>query len=333
MEEKTTKKYFSGLLLKIAIGLTAAVGCQLLAGVVIATFFPQVLENPTLTILAGMLPLYLIGYPVYYLLVRTTPVSMEIPKKKMKVWQVLLAAVLSFGIMYIANTLGTIIVNIISAILNRNVGNVLNNMATSGGNLIIMIIIMVFAAPICEEIIFRKLIIDRTVAYGEGVAILLSATIFALFHGNVAQMVYAFPIGLLFGFIYVRTGNIKYSMTLHVIINALGTGLPIIMLKFIDINEFTQIAASGDLSAIMAYEMEHLVGIMLLVCQEVLVFGSMAASIVIFIIALVKKKFFLVKRETDLPKGKRFVTVACNIGMLIIVIVTGALTIYQLFAM
>ena len=43
--------------------------------------------------------------------------------------------------------------------------------------------------------------------------------------------------------------------------------------------------------------------------------------------------FATFKRETDLPKGKRFVTVACNIGMLIIVIVTGALTIYQLFAM
>lgn len=333
VDEKAIKKHFSALLFKVAIGIVFTIVLQLITGIICGNFFPEVLNNPTLSLLVSMGPLYVIGYPLCYLVVRTTPVSETIPQKKMKVWQILFGAIMAFGMMYFANIFGTVLVNIISLILNRPIGNVLASAATAGSNIIVFSVIMAICAPVSEELIFRKLIIDRTIAYGEWISILLSATIFALFHGNVAQMVYAFPIGLFFGFIYVRTGRIRYTMILHIILNTLGTVFPTIMLKFIDITELTTIVASGDVQKVLEYEMGHIPGLLMLVFQELLVFGSIIAAIALFIVALVKKKFFLVKRDTDIPKGRRFKLVFLNVGMLIIVLAMGALTIYQLVAM
>ena len=46
---------------------------------------------------------------------------------------------------------------------------------------------------------------------------LFSGLMFGLFHGNLNQFVYAFVLGLCFGFIYVKTGNIRYTIGLHML--------------------------------------------------------------------------------------------------------------------
>ena len=58
--------------------------------------------------------------------------------------------------------------------------------------MIVTFLYMVICAPILEEYIFRKLIVDRTVKYGQGVAVVLSGLMFGLFHGNLNQFAYAF---------------------------------------------------------------------------------------------------------------------------------------------
>ncbi len=81
--------------------------------------------------------------------------------------------------------------------------------------------IMVVMAPVCEEVLFRKLIIDRIRRYGDKAAILVSAIIFGLCHGNFYQFFYAFGIGLVFGYIYTRTGRIRYTIGFHMILISL----------------------------------------------------------------------------------------------------------------
>ena len=84
----------------------------------------------------------------------------------------------------------------------------------------------VILAPIAEELFFRKAMIDRLSAYHPTDAILLSALLFGLIHGNLTQFLYAFPLGVLFGIIYYRTQNIGYTIVLHVVINCFGGLLP-----------------------------------------------------------------------------------------------------------
>lgn len=77
-------------------------------------------------------------------------------------------------------------------------------------------------APIMEELFCRKLVIDRLLCFGELPAVLISGIAFGLIHGNFYQFFYAAMIGIVFGFIYVRTGNILYTISLHVAFNLVG---------------------------------------------------------------------------------------------------------------
>lgn len=51
------------------------------------------------------------------------------------------------------------------------------------------------------------------------VAVVLQALVFAVLHMNVVQSSYAFFMGLLFGWVYWRTGSLVWSMGLHLVIN------------------------------------------------------------------------------------------------------------------
>lgn len=70
--------------------------------------------------------------------------------------------------------------------------------------------------PIAEEMVFRGLTMRRLrEVFGPGAAIVLSAAIFGLFHGNLLQGIYAFLIGLLLAWVYVRLGRITAPILLH----------------------------------------------------------------------------------------------------------------------
>ena len=68
---------------------------------------------------------------------------------------------------------------------------------------------------ILEEFIFRKMVIDRIWQYGEKIAVVTSALIFALFHINLFQFFYALGIGLIFAYVYLRTGKLRYTIIMH----------------------------------------------------------------------------------------------------------------------
>ena len=84
-------------------------------------------------------------------------------------------------------------------------------------------LLAIVVAPIFEELIFRKLVLDRVGRFGELPAVLCSALIFGLAHQNAGQFFLAFLLGLLFARIYLRTGKIVYTMLLHFMINLTAT--------------------------------------------------------------------------------------------------------------
>ena len=69
--------------------------------------------------------------------------------------------------------------------------------------------------------------IDRLSVFGDGAAIIFSAVAFGFFHGNLSQIIYATAVGLIFGYVYTRTGKIWHTMLLHAIVNFLGGILPL----------------------------------------------------------------------------------------------------------
>ncbi|MBO4667103.1 MAG: CPBP family intramembrane metalloprotease, partial [Bacilli bacterium] len=104
-----------------------------------------------------------------------------------------------------------------------------------GNHIIIYLAQVMIGAPIIEELVFRKLLIDKIAPHGEGIAIVASALLFGLMHGNLGQFFLAFFLGIVFAIVYIKTRNIKYTMCLHFMINTVASLPEIFGLAGIDI--------------------------------------------------------------------------------------------------
>ena len=81
----------------------------------------------------------------------------------------------------------------------------------------------VICAPIFEEFIFRGIILESTRhRFGVIAAWLISSLCFGLAHGLPAQMTAAGVIGLVLGYVYIRSGSLFSGIVLHALNNALA---------------------------------------------------------------------------------------------------------------
>lgn len=105
----------------------------------------------------------------------------------------------------------------------QSVGDALR--AASGPSLAGALVLAVVVQPVVEELLFRGYL-QRFLAarpdIGPVRALILSAAVFALFHES-AVVLPIFAIGLLFGWVYWRTGSLHASILLHVLHNGIGT--------------------------------------------------------------------------------------------------------------
>lgn len=82
----------------------------------------------------------------------------------------------------------------------------------------------VIVAPVCEEAFHRGwLLAGLRMRYSTRKAIIVSSIAFALFHLNPWQAVIAFPTGVLFAWLVVRTGSLWPSILGHAVTNATAT--------------------------------------------------------------------------------------------------------------
>jgi len=91
-------------------------------------------------------------------------------------------------------------------------------MASASADTFSMFLYMVLGAPIVEEIIFRGMVMRGLEPYGKRFAIVASAALFGLFHGNLVQTPYAFAVGLVLGYAAMEY-SIGWAMVLHMINN------------------------------------------------------------------------------------------------------------------
>ena len=82
------------------------------------------------------------------------------------------------------------------------------------GFLLVLISTAVVPA-IAEEFAFRGVVISLLKPFGEGFAVIASASVFGLVHGNFDQMFFAFLVGLVLGFVRIKTGSITVCMAIH----------------------------------------------------------------------------------------------------------------------
>ena len=275
--------------------------------------FPVFAESADVRLLCLMLPVYLIVYPLTFLLLKKVPATPMESKKKMKAGHLIVAAIMCYSIVYVFNIVGGILTFIIGLFKQSEVTN---SFVEVSGSISIPtnLLLVVICSPILEELFFRKVLIDRTRKYGEGVSVVLSGLLFSLFHGNLNQAVYTFFMGCFLAFIYVKTNNITYSILLHMISNFIGSILANLVLK---VSGFDQLALqlTNELSEaeMMNLLMENSTGIILFLGYAFGLICLVIAGIVLWIVT--RKRFTLTPGEVVIEKGQRFKTVLCNVGM------------------
>lgn len=118
-----------------------------------------------------------------------------------------------------------IVINIvISAIVSALPENLLSSHSEATGYLnslpfIPMLLSIGILAPLIEELFFRFLMVNKLKSKPI-LAIILPALTFGIVHGNIVQGTYAFILGMLFSYIYLKTDNLLNTFILHVSINS-----------------------------------------------------------------------------------------------------------------
>ena len=79
---------------------------------------------------------------------------------------------------------------------------------------------------VMEEFAFRKVIFGLARKHGFWPAAVLSSVIFGLMHQNITQGIFAFGMGMIFCYVYEKTGKIWVTILLHFANNAISVLLP-----------------------------------------------------------------------------------------------------------
>lgn len=115
----------------------------------------------------------------------------------------------------------TALITIIVSLFSRNL--VAETFSRVVDNSIWMNLLLLAAVPaICEEVIFRGLIMHGYKVKNPGKAIVISALLFALFHFNLNQFVYAFLLGIIFGILAYATGTVMTPIIAHFTFNGIN---------------------------------------------------------------------------------------------------------------
>ena len=203
-----------------ALGIIILV-LNLFIGLFISIINPNLLSNQTIMTFFSAIWTYLLPLPIFIYIMRKTEAK-TLEKHKMTVKTFVICISITMFLMWIGNIMGVIITSGIGSLIQHEVANPIHDVINNSG-LVANLIIITTIAPIFEELIFRKLLIDRTIKYGGTISVLLSGLLFAFFHGNLNQFFYAFLLGGFFAIIYIKTGQIKYTIGLHMIINFIGS--------------------------------------------------------------------------------------------------------------
>mgnify|MGYP000760000641 FL=1 len=288
----------------------------------VLAFAPSLLDNPNLSLLVSMLPTYTIAFPLTSLLIHQIP-GVQMKKHNMKPAQLLGAFAISYALMYLSNLAGQFFTNIIGIIKGSPVDDAIADLV-SELNPLTAFFVMVLLAPALEEWIFRKLLVDRTIRYGEGTAIFLSGLMFGLFHGNLNQFVYTFLIGAFWAFIYVKTGRLRYTIYLHMALNFMGSVGSLFFLGAISTLEGGSSAMNG-----FHFLLGMLIPLAIVIPYLIVVFGLVISGIVLLVTNW--KRFRLIPAELFIPKEKRFSVIFLNAGMILYVLFWIIQIVLQLF--
>lgn len=84
---------------------------------------------------------------------------------------------------------------------------------------IVNIVAVSVIPPLVEEFLFRGVVLGKLRFFGDAFALFLSSALFAIMHGNIIQIPFAFIVGLVLAFLTIKTNSLLPAMVVHFIVN------------------------------------------------------------------------------------------------------------------
>lgn len=315
----TAKIHFSRLGLGAFAILAVGTLAQILLMGLLNVLWPQWAEHTWGMWLGTFAPLYLVAVPIGLLILRKAPAK-PLETRSITPGRYIITAIISIFMMYAGNLLGNLLLVLLQLISGITPGNPILGYATDNA-LLPKVLFMVVLAPVIEEYIFRRQLIDRMHIYGEKLAVVTSALMFGLFHGNLSQFFYAFTLGLVFGYVYLKTGKLRYSIGLHMFINLLGSVVAPLFLEKIAVLETMETLEPEALKPVLPW---------------LLGFGAYTLTLIglaiagLVLLCINRRRISYAPAELELPKESRFKTVYLNAGMLLFVLGCAAMILLSL---
>lgn len=303
MDNSRIRKYFSSI--GLAYSAFAAVTLMVQAAVIFllrAVGTDVSALGTTARLALSMGSMYLAGFPVFLLLLRRIPrcpTSAE-DLRPMTLGQFGICLLICIGVMEGGNLIGNMLMGLTSLFLGRQVDNSVISMVLQG-DLIPVILFSAVLAPVFEELMFRRLLIDRIRMFGDRTAIVVSGVLFGLIHGNFYQFFYACGLGMIFAYVYLRTGKVRTTIFLHMCINLLGGVAGTVLLKWIS-------AAGNSVPAALFSTMAMGLYALLLI--------ALAIAGLVLLLCLWNRRY-LAAGAFEIPASRRFFTVFLNLGMIL----------------
>lgn len=144
------------------------------------------------------------------------------PAKKVGFGRLVCLFAVGMGMAIMSNLLSSYLMNVLVA-LGVPYPTFPDTMELTATSLVLNVISTAVLPALVEEIIFRGYIQTALKPFGNGIAIVLSAFLFGIFHGNILQFPFAFFMGLVFGWLLVQTGSIWPCVLMHFGNNLMST--------------------------------------------------------------------------------------------------------------
>jgi len=283
--------------------------------------------------LCNTVPIYAVAMPAAFLVMLGMQKSVP-DRSTMKTREFFTYLCIGWFFMQAGAMVSSVVGALLDTVLGVDSADMINE-ALGNMTLLETFITLCILAPLGEEFIFRKLIVDRTRRFGEGPSIVISALLFSLYHTNIDQFIYAFMLGAFFAYIYQRHGNIWYTVLLHSIMNLIGGMIPT-LLERIEAPTLELPSGLGDgemLELSGGLDLESL-GLDTTLPLMLFSMATMALAVlgVIFFVKNVRK-VKLMPVESGLKKGEYVSAMLRNPGVIIYMVVTLALTVFNYIAM
>ncbi len=288
--------------------------------------WPELAENMMFSTLAGTLPLYVFCTPLVFFMISELPVGKR-NKKTLSPSHMLVIFLMAQGLMWVGNFVGEGLMNLMGQLTGVEFYNQLND--TAQLPIWFIAILTGILAPVFEELIFRKLLLDRMIVHGEVCAIVVNGVLFGLFHGNFYQFFYAASLGMLLSYLYIRTGRVAYCMLLHVAVNFMGGIIPAILLQRIDYARYLalDLTNTAEVEAFYAEYGKEMTSLTMFSAAQIIL-GL--AGIVLLILKF--RQFKIEKEPTQLPARKSLKAAFFNVGILCAIAVCAFLIVVNILS-